>query len=280
MGRIQATVVVTGDPAGLDGFRRRVNALLDAPPRTPYEERHAAGRLDYRIRAAGVPYPQIVTASGEFPELEIDVAWESGAGAARGRARIRAGRLVEQAGDLVAGSGLPCALRVERDGKLAFGLACRRRSAGEWIGYVVTSSRHALFRVAADGAGEVVSVTDGVEPRWLDRWTMRGDRVEHTRLAPPEPVEPALLDALDRVAAELAEAWIWFDAAPAVETAIERQRHAAYGFAVAPANVRAGRLKAQYPQAPGGGWVVEPDDPGAGRVAQLLARLWLPQERH
>lgn len=279
MRRINATVLVTGDPAGLDGFRRRVNALLDAAPRTTYREHHAAGRLDYRIRAEGVPYPQIVAASGEFPDLEIEVAWESGAGAATGRARIRAGLLVEQAGDLVAGSGLPCELRVERDGTLAFGLACRARSPGDWIGYVLTSSRHALFRLAAGRGGEALTATEGVEPQWAERWTIRGAAAEYARLVPAEPVEAGLLEALDRVAAEFAEEWIWFDAAPAVETAVERERHAAYGFRVAPANVRAGRLKAQVPETPAGGWVLECADPAARRVARMLARLWLPPER-
>ena len=279
MRRINATVLVTGDPLALEGFRQRVNALLDAGPRTPYRELHAAGRLDYRIRAEGVPYPEIVAASGEFPDLEIDVAWASGAGAASGRARIRAGLLVEQAGDLVAGSGLPCELRVERDGTVAFGLACRPRSPRDWIGYVLTSSRHALFRLSAGSGSETLTATEGVEPQWAERWTIRGDAAEYARLASPEPVETALLEALDRVAAEFAEEWIWFDAAPAVETAIERERHAAYGFAVAPANVRAGRLRALVPEAPAGGWVLECADPAARRVAQLLARLWLPPER-
>jgi hypothetical protein len=279
MRRINATVLVTGDPAALEGFRRQLNALFDAGPRTPYRELHAAGRLDYRIRAEGVPYPQIVAASDEFPELEIDVAWESGAGAATGRARIRAGLLVEQGGDLVAASGLPCALRVERDGALAIGLACRQRAADDWIGYVVTASRHALFRLAAGSGSEVLTATEGVEPRWAERWTIRGEAAEHARVAPPEPVEAGLLEALDQIAAEFAEEWIWFDAAPAVETAIERERHAAYGFPVAPANVRAGRLKAQVPEAPAGGWVLEPADPAARRVALLVARLWLPAER-
>src|SRR5512134_1728921 len=63
---ITATVVVEGDPPLLAGYRARVNALLDAEPAGPYRELHAAGRLDYRLKASGVPYPPFVEASAEF----------------------------------------------------------------------------------------------------------------------------------------------------------------------------------------------------------------------
>src|SRR3989304_4658257 len=105
--RITATITVEGDEALLAGYRRRVNELLDAELGEPYRELHAPGRLDYRLKADGVPYPVFVTASGEFPQLVVEVQWEYPGGAASGRATIQAGRLTQQS--TAAGPGEPAA---------------------------------------------------------------------------------------------------------------------------------------------------------------------------
>jgi hypothetical protein len=265
--RISATITVAGDEALLAAYRRRVNELLDADFGEPYRELHAPGRLDYRLKADGVPYPPFVTASGEFPDLVVEVQWEHPDGAASGRASIQAGRLTQQSTEPGAG-GLraSCELRVDTDGTLVIAVACRRRTKAEWIGYALTASQHAMFQVERRGAVEVLTATDGVEPEWAERWTIEGDGARYAEL--------------DRLANAFADEWLWFaDGAPD-ETAVERQRYERYGWKVNPANVRTEKLKTVLRETANGGFELAIADPEAAAIAALVARHWLQTARH
>jgi hypothetical protein len=271
--RISATITVAGDPAALAEFRRRANDLLDAEFAEPYRERHTDGRLDWRVKAAGVPYPAFVAASEALPELVVEVQWEDEAGGASGRSTIQAGRLAQQSTGPDAGA---CELRVGADGTLALAVVCRERRRGEWIGYALTASQHAFFRA---GAG-VLEASDGADGAGAERWTIAGDRADYAELDPREPIEPGLLDELDRLANGFAADWIWFDESPPEETAVERARYAAYGLRVNAANVRSVKLKTVLGERPGGGFALELADPEARAVAALVARHWLQHARH
>jgi hypothetical protein len=271
--RISATITVEGDAVLLAAFRRRANELLDADFGEPYRELHTDGRLDWRVKAAGVPYPPFVTASEELPELVVEVEWQDEAGAAAGRSTIRAGRLAESAHESAGGA---CELRVDADGTLAIALACQRRAAGEWIGYVVTAGQHAFFRTRPAR----LEATDGVEGEWAERWTITTDGVDYDELEPREPIAPDLLRELDRLANAFAAEWIWFDEGPPEETAVERSRYAAYGYKVNAANVRSVKLKTVLAELPGGGFALELADPEARAIAALVARHWLQNPRH
>jgi hypothetical protein len=275
---IIATIIVEGDAPTLAGYRARVNELLDAEAVAPYRELHTAGRLDYRLRTSGVPYPPFVQASSEFPDLTVLVEWQNPLGGTGGSATIRAGKLVDQATGSAAAADRAVELRAERDGTIALAIACRRRSAGEWIGYALTAGQHAFFRVS--GGGTVLEAADGAEPEWAERWTVHGDGATYAELDPREPLDPPLARDLERLAHEFADEWLWFDEAPLAETAIERQRYADYALAINPANVRAAKLKTVLAAAPGGGYVLEAVAPEAREVVALVARLWLQSERH
>jgi len=279
--RITAIITVEGDEALLAAYRKRVNGLLDAELGEPYRELHAPGRLDYRLKADGVPYPVFVTASSEFPQLVVEVQWEHPGGAASGRATIQAGRLTQQS--TAAGPGEPaasCELRVDRDGSLVIAVVCRRRGKGEWIGYALTASQHALFRVEQRGAASLFEATDGVDPGWAERWTIEGDRVRYAELDPREPVDERLLGELDRLANDFADEWLWFaDGAPE-ETAVERQRYERYGFKVNPANVRTEKIKTVLRETATGGFELAIADPESAAIAALVARHWLQTARH
>jgi hypothetical protein len=275
---ISATIVVEGDPLALAGYRARVNALLDAESAVPYRELHTAGRLDYRLRSSGVPYPPFVLASGEFPHLTVRVEWQNPVGGTGGRATIRAGKLVDQATGGAAAADRAAELRVEQDGTIALAIACRRRRADEWIGYALTARQHAFFRVSAGGT--VLEAADGAEPEWAERWTLHGGSADYAELDPREPIDAALAGDLERLASEFADEWLWFDEAPLADTAIERQRYADYALAVQPANVRAAKLKTVLAAAPGGGYVLEAIGPEARDLVTLVVRLWLQTGRH
>ncbi|HTO47866.1 MAG TPA: hypothetical protein VML91_09510 [Burkholderiales bacterium] len=274
--RITATITVEGDAALLAAFRRRANELLDAEFGEPYRELHTTGRLDWRLKAAGVPYPPFVTASEELPDLVVEVQWEDEAGGTSGRSTIRGGCLARQSAGEAPETAGGFELRVGADGTLAIAVVCRRRRPGEWIGYAVTAAEHALFRA---GAG-VLEATDGVEGEWAERWTIAGEHVDYAELAPREPIDPGLLDALEALSSGFAAEWIWFDESPPEETAVERARYAAYGFKVNPANVRSAKLKTVLAESPGGGFALAATDPEARGIAALVARHWLHSQRH
>jgi hypothetical protein len=279
--RIIATVTVAGDAAALAAYRKRVNELLDADFGEPYRELHAAGRLDYRLKAEGVPYPPFVTASEEFPDLVVEVRWEHPGGATGGHATIQGGRLTQQSTAAAPGdAALACELRAERDGTLAIAVACRRRGGAEWIGYALTAGQHALFRVGNRGAATVLDATDGVTPEWAERWTIADERVAYAELAPREPIDERLLGELDRLANEFADEWIWFAEAAPEETAVERERYARYGLKVNPANVRTEKLRTVLRETATGGFELAIADPDGAAIAALVARHWLQTARH
>jgi hypothetical protein len=278
--RISATITVAGDEALLAAYRKRVNALLEVELAEPYRELHAPGRLDYRVRAEGVPYPPFVTASEEFPDLVVEVRWEHPDGAASGSATIQAGRLTRQATAAAAEASAASELRVDADGTLVIAVACRRRGEGEWIGYALTASQHALFRVERRGELEILEATDGVEPEWAERWAIEGGRARYAELDPREPVERRLLAELDRLANEFADEWIWFAEGAPEETAVERRRYERYALKVGAANVRAEKLKTVLRETATGGFELAIADPGAAAIAALVARHWLQTERH
>ncbi len=91
------TAVVRVSGTGrLDDFREHLRWLMvrdiDAEA---YTEHHAPGVLEYRFEPRlGVPFPTLMQASGDFPELLVEVTWERED--ARGRAVIEAGKLVER----------------------------------------------------------------------------------------------------------------------------------------------------------------------------------------
>jgi hypothetical protein len=278
---ITATVVVEGDPPLLAGYRAHVNALLDAEAAGRYRELHTDGRLDYRIKAQGVPYPPFVDASAAFPGLTVRVEWRSPFGGSGGAATIRAGKLVDQTtapGAGTAPADMAIELRAEGDGTIVLAVALRRRPAGEWVGYALTATQHAFVRVAAGAT--VLEATDGAQPEWAERWVVRGGDVTYAELDPREPHAPALAADLERIAREFAEEWIWFDAAPPEDTAVERRRYADYGYRVNPANLRTAKLRTVLAEAPGGGYALTVGAADAQAAVAAVSRLWLQREQH
>ena len=90
-----AVVRVTG--AGrLEDFRERLRWLMvrdiDAED---YTEHHQDGVLEYRFEPKlGLPFPVLIQASGDFPELRVEATWKHDD--VLGRAVIEAGKLVER----------------------------------------------------------------------------------------------------------------------------------------------------------------------------------------
>jgi len=236
---LTAVIRVTGT-GRLEEFGERVRWLMvhDAEAsRAEYTEHHAEGVLEYRFATReGIPFPAFAAASEAFPELRVEAAWENAAQGVRGEAVIENGRPLEQHTLPLEEGALGIEVEAGEHGELVIAMACARRG-GAWIGYCVDAARHAYF------------ITEGAELRLAAdagaRWTQC---VEGDRAVPlDEAIDDALLSELEDVAFRFAGDWLWFDAAPASETALERKRYADHGWPVQAANLKAERVLALGP---------------------------------
>ena len=198
-----AVVRITG--AGrLADFRERLRWLLVRDPDAEdYTEHHEAGQLEYRFTPKkGIPFPLLVEASSDFPELRVEAEWNHDGIA--GRTMIENGRVVDEQS---AGSGEPgVAITIGEEGRLDLALICQNEGDG-WIGYAASADRHTFFRYRG-GALTLVEPADADE-------------------------------ALEDVAFRLVDEWLWYDeeAAPT-----ERAHYSQYGYPVRGANLKSTKL--------------------------------------
>jgi hypothetical protein len=276
---LQATVTAAGDQATLDAYRASLNAALAGEADVSLKELHTAGRLEWRLAArGGLPFPALVNASLDVPELEIRVEWQDAASGTGGDAAIQGGRLQRQGAASAAAQGgaQGVEVRADADGTIVLALACRREGE-DWLGYALTDAGHAFFRVRP---GPVLEATDGVELEWAERWRVGADgEALYAELDPREPLEPALASALGRLADAFAGDWVWFAADEPVDTAVERARFAAYGYPVREANLRSAKLRGVM-RGDGDAFTFSSLDEAGRAIAALVARHWLQSERH
>jgi hypothetical protein len=271
-----ATITVSGDPQLLREYRGHVNHLLDEEELGgSYRELHTAERLEYEFKLhGGIPFPPFVSASQAFPDLTVEVEWRESALGRKGRAIIRNGVLAEQALQSQApGGAIATEVRAGADGGLALAVSCSRWRES-WHGYVIAAGEHAFFRVAGSEQSCELLASDGIDPEWAERWTVLRGETAYAELAPRDPIEEDELRELDRLAREFSREWIWFEESPPEETAVERQRFAAYGYPVRAANLRSEKLrKVLRPQ--NGGLAFGSFGEDARWIPELLRRCWL-----
>lgn len=246
---IHATLTVRGDLGLLTAADARIKALLVQEVfEGGFEEHHGDDALSYDFKVrGGVPFPAFALASREFPQLEVLAEWVNVAAGRCGRARIADGKIVDHVEDPVAVGATGAANRcfeVAADGTLQLAVALSRRDRNVWAGYVLNHERDALFELRRNDASIELRVTEGAA-EWAHVWRLNAsaEGAGPQRLQPPEPLDPAQYGELERLAQDFVAEWIWLREAPAVETAIERDRYARYGYAVRDANVRAARLQ-------------------------------------
>ena len=275
---ISATVIAVGDPATLDHFRTRVNVLFADEFDGTFKELHTPGRLEYRLSApSGLPFPALVAASGEVPELAIEIEWEEAANGTRGSATVAAGALQRQdnaqAEATATGAGID--VRADADGTLVLAIVCRRQGE-DWIGYALTAGEHAFLRVRP---GPMLEATDGVELEWAERWRLGDADALYAELDPREPIGARLAAELGRLADGFAEEWVWFAADDPVDTAVERERYASYGYRVNEANLKSAKLRGVM-RRDGAACTFTTLDAAGREIAALIGRHWLQTERH
>jgi hypothetical protein len=182
--------------------------------------------------------------------------------------------LAEQAAQgRTAVSAVSTQVRAAADGRLELAVTCARwRDA--WHGYVVAADEHAFFRLTGSRESCELSTSDGVEAEWAERWCALPENTQYSELVPREAIAADELRELDRLAGEFSREWIWFDESPPEETAVERQRFAAYGNPVRAANLRSEKLRTVL-QRDGGGLAFGSFDAETLWVPELLRRCWL-----
>jgi hypothetical protein len=273
-----ATITVSGDPQLLREYRGQVNRLLDEEGGATYRERHTAERLEYEIKAhAGIPFPPFVSASQTFPDLTVEVQWSEAVLGRSSRAVIRNGVLAEQAAQSRApGGAISNDVRARADGGLELALSCARWRES-WHGYVIAADQHAFFRVVGSAGCCELSASDGVDPEWAERWRIDSGNAAYAELARREPVAEDELRELDRLAQEFSREWVWFEESPPEETAVERQRFAAYGYPVRAANLRSEKLRTVL-NPENGGLAFASFGEDTRWIPELLRRCWLRHE--
>jgi hypothetical protein len=270
-----ATITVSGDPQALREYRSLVNRLLDEEGSGPYRELHTPERLEYEFRLhGGIPFPPFVSASQDFPDLTVEVAWNEAALGRSGRAIIRNGVLAEQAAQFHPAAGpVLHEVRTGTDGGLKLAVSCARWREC-WHGYVISADEHALYRVAGSAGSCELVASDGIDAEWAERWTVSSGEAAYAELSPREPIAGDELRELDRIAEGFSREWLWFEDGPPEETAVERQRFAAYGYPVRRANLRSEKLrKVLRPENGGLAFGSFPED--ARWIPEVLRICWL-----
>ena len=270
-----AKITVSGDPQLLREYRGQVNRLLEEEGGGPYQELHTSERLEYEFRlSGGIPFPPFVSTSRAFPDLTVEVEWSEAALGRSGRAIIRHGVLAEQAlHRLAPGGAVSNSVRAAVDGGLELAVSCARWRE-HWHGYVIAADEHAFFRIAGSAEACELRASDGIDPEWAERWTTsRGDPA-YGEVAPREPIAEDELLELDRLAQDFADEWIWFEESPPEETAVERQRFAAYGYRVRAANLRSEKLRGVL-RPEGSGLAFDSFAADSHWIPELLRRCWL-----
>lgn len=275
---IRVQVEVTGPAELLQRFRTSANALLDEQFDDRYAEHHTHDKLEYRlVGRQGIPFPPFVAASEECPELLVSVIWQGRDGPRSGSATISAGKVLGYAQDEAAGTGDGAQVCIDAaaDGAISLAVALRARSRSDWIGYVVNAHRQAYFACAIDASRIEIRLTEDVASAWARRCVVERAAVPGVAAvsASAEPIEADILQALDELSRGFADDWIWFDAEPELDIALERHRFTQYGLRVYPANLRSEKIRRTVTRRDDH-YHYSTLDEGGGRVVEALRRCW------
>lgn len=249
---IHATLEVSGDAALLPALRQQINgALAEDYGDMPYTETHRDDALHYDLKTtSGIPFPVLIGASEQFPDLVLSLRWINPDLGTQGNAEIRAGRIETQSIDALdpAGAGRqPGYVAAHADGTLwmAFALFSVRNDG--CTGYAISAEKDVLFQIERQGDRAELRFCEGEEGVWDAGWEYPIATGISIAVA-IDPWAPLPIDAGDyerwrAYAQAFVSEWFWFDGAAAEETIIERQRFADQHIPVKPANLRYQKLK-------------------------------------
>jgi hypothetical protein len=272
---------VGGESTHLPAFDARLKLLcVESGVDFDCEEQHAAGLLHYDLKVqGGIPFPPFVLASGEFPQLAIEVEWVDAGSGVRGTAKIAGGKLEAQNVENVGGDAdRAVTIRTGAVGTLALALVAIRTGHDECRGYMLTANEDALFRIARDpGSGAIELYATHGAAEWCRAWRLSADvNVEYREINPAQPIADADFQELDTLAREFVAQWIWFSNDEPHEIAIEAERYARLGYAVSDANLRSVALhRIKDGAAAGDGGIhYSTLEPAIAWIEGAIARCW------
>ena len=279
---LHATVTAEGDQALLDAYRASLNDALADESGVAMKELHTPGRLDYRLTVrGGLPFPALVAASADVPELVLRVEWQDAEQGRSGAATLEAGALKEQASSEIApdgGARRGVEVRADADGTLVLAVACRRMRRTTGSATRSPPREHAFFRVRP---GPMLEATDGVELEWAERWRIASDGAAlYAELDPREPLDDALAAELRqgrRRASPRNGCGSW----PTIRSKRRWSARASPPTAipVRDANLRSQKLRGTM-RREGDAFTFSSLDEAGREVAALVTRHWLQSERH
>ena len=269
---IHATLQVNGDAELLAAFRQQLNAALSEDyPDAAYTEMHRPEALHYDLRTAiGIPFPALIAASQEFPDLTLRVRWVNPEVGARGAADIKAGRIESQSADPLDKSSTGrqagyVAVRADGTLRVAFALFSVRNDG--CVGYVITADKDALFAIHKAGDKVTLLLAEGEQPEWNAGWDY--DLASGERRPLDAATSVPIGESDYRKWREYAEAfmadWFWLEADALDATVVERQRAVEHNLPIRPANLRYEKLKSLRNRAASASEPYEVDHLGDGQ---------------
>jgi hypothetical protein len=277
---IHATIQVMGDRERLAAFRGQLDSALATDfPEVACTGSHRDDSLHYDLKTAGIPFPALVAASREFPDLDLRVRWVNPETGTRAAADIRAGRIEAQSADPLdktSAGRQPGYAAVGMDGVLRLAFALFSVRCDGCIGYAITANRDALFEIRKSGNKATLLLAEDDAPQWSAGWEFDLAIGEKTPFDVSTTASIANIDYNKwRGYAEAFVAdWLWLDTDSDETTAIERQRCADHSVAIHPANLRYEKLKTLRDTGPAPSGQYQVDHLGEGeRYALYVLRV-------
>ena len=242
--KTQATLLVHGPSQLRSAFRKRlIDALRADAPDVRWTDAPSEEFLSISLDAPqGIPFPQLIEVSILYPDCVASVEWRQEN--AEGATTIQNGQVKQAARGAALAARRPQYLRMAPDGSLqvAFALDIGRDGL---LGFCATADAETYFRFCGTGPkAEMLSI--GVSSdralAWDECWPVGESAC--LPLVPPRTLEASERRALDSLANAFRAEWLWYDHAPAEDTAVERQRYEEAGREVHAINVKSQQLAA------------------------------------
>lgn len=244
--KTQATLTVHGPSQLRSAFRKRlIDALRADAPEVKWRDAPsaAAAFLSMSFDAPqGIPFPQLIEVSIQYPDCVASVEWRQEH--AEGATTIQNGQVKQAARGAVVAARRPQYLKMAPHGRLllAFALDIGRDGL---LGFCATADAETYFSFRGSGPeAEMLTIGSASDQAlaWDECWT--AGEAACRPLAPSGALDMGERRVLDALANAFRAEWLWYDQAPAEDTAVERQRYAEAGREVHAINVKSQQLAA------------------------------------
>lgn len=242
--KTQATLTVHGPGALRSAFRKRlIDALRADAPDVKWQEAPQAEHVSMSLDAPqGIPFPQLIEVSMQYPDCVASVVWQQEH--AQGETTIQNGQVKEAARGAARAAGQPQYVHIAPHGSLLLGCALDIDRDGV-LGFCATADAETYFKFrGAACAADLLTIGSASDQAlvWDECWAVGAATCQP--LAPPIALDPSERRTLDALANAFRAEWLWYDHAPAEDTAIERLRYAEAGREVQAINVKSQQLAA------------------------------------